>query len=74
MLNIECPIARQSSITIFLIHPVEACNFSKYTSREYVKQERQFLFNYRLFQAVNKAEDHHYLYGKIGKTFLTNME
>ena len=23
MLNIECPIARQNSITIFLIHPVE---------------------------------------------------
>ena len=23
MLNIECPIARQSSITFFLIHPVQ---------------------------------------------------
>ena len=27
-----------------------------------------------VFQGVNKVEDHHYLYGKIGKTFLTNME
>ena len=55
MLNIECLIARQSSITFFFIHPVYLIAFNRYPIRKNTTK-------YSKSQQTAEAEAGHFLY------------